>query len=67
MIETDRLISAAPESTQEAQIERALRPRRLEEYVGQQKIREQLSIFIEAAIKSNVLIQQLLVRTRQWS
>ena len=40
MIETDRLISAAPESTQEAQIERALRPRKLEEYVGQQKIRE---------------------------
>jgi hypothetical protein len=27
MIETDRLISAAPESSQEAQIERALRPR----------------------------------------
>ena len=61
MIETDRLISAAPESTQEAQIERALRPRRLEEYVGQQKIREQLSIFIEAARKRGEALDHVLL------
>ena len=48
-IETDRLISAAPVSVQEEQIERALRPQKLAEYVGQQKIREQLEIFIQAA------------------
>jgi holliday junction DNA helicase RuvB len=48
-IETDRLISAAPASTQEEVIERALRPKLLDEYVGQEKIRGQLSIFIEAA------------------
>ncbi len=48
-IETDRLISAAPASSQEEVIERALRPRLLDEYVGQEKIRGQLSIFIEAA------------------
>ena len=30
-------------------IERALRPRGLDEYVGQEKIREQLAIFIQAA------------------
>src|SRR3954467_5989315 len=48
-IETDRLISAAPVSVQEEQIERALRPQKLSEYVGQAKIREQLEIFIEAA------------------
>jgi holliday junction DNA helicase RuvB len=36
-------------SPQEEAIERALRPKLLAEYVGQQKIREQLSIFIEAA------------------
>ncbi len=51
MIETDRLIAATPVSVQEEQIERALRPKRLDEYVGQQKIRNQLSIFIEAARK----------------
>ncbi|TND03094.1 MAG: holliday junction DNA helicase RuvB [Rhodocyclaceae bacterium] len=45
----DRLISAGTESTQEDVLERALRPKRLADYVGQQKIRGQLEIFIEAA------------------
>src|SRR6202171_3029742 len=49
MIETDRLIAAAPSSPQEEVVERTLRPRALDEYVGQEKIRGQLSIFIEAA------------------
>jgi Holliday junction DNA helicase RuvB len=47
MIEEDRLISGGQASVhEEAQ---ALRPKLLQEYVGQQKIRDQLSIFIEAA------------------
>ena len=49
MIEEDRLISAAKVSPQEEALERALRPKLLSEYVGQEKIRDQLSIFIEAA------------------
>ena len=49
MIGTDRLIAAAPQSVQEESLERALRPRQLDDYVGQEKIRGQLSIFIEAA------------------
>jgi len=49
MIETDRLISTAPVSPQEEAVERTLRPKLLEEYVGQEKIRGQLSVFIEAA------------------
>jgi holliday junction DNA helicase RuvB len=48
-VETDRLISAAPSSSQEEAFERALRPKSLAEYVGQEKIRGQLSIFVEAA------------------
>src|SRR5205814_7638784 len=48
-IETDRLISAAPVSPQEEAFERAPRPRHLDEYIGQEKIREQLRIFISAA------------------
>jgi Holliday junction DNA helicase RuvB len=48
-VETDRLISAKPSSTQEEQIERSLRPATLGEYVGQEKIRAQLEIFIQAA------------------
>ena len=49
MIETDRLITPAPQSTQEEALERALRPKQLGEYIGQEKIRSQLRIFIEAA------------------
>src|SRR5438309_10857633 len=48
-IETDRLISAAPVSPQEEAFERALRPKSLAEYIGQEKIRGQLAIFVEAA------------------
>ena len=48
-VETDRLISAAPVSAQEEAFERALRPKSLSEYIGQEKIRGQLSIFVEAA------------------
>ena len=48
-VETDRLISAKPSSVQEEQIERSLRPATLAEYVGQDKIRGQLEIFIQAA------------------
>src|SRR5690606_3821211 len=49
MIESDRIIAASPSSSQEEAIERALRPVQLDDYVGQEKIREQLKIFIEAA------------------
>jgi len=48
-VETDRLISAKPSSTQEEQFERSLRPATLGEYVGQEKVRGQLEIFIQAA------------------
>ncbi len=44
-----RLTSAVPASRQEEVLERALRPKQLDEYVGQEKIRAQLEIFIEAA------------------
>src|SRR4051812_3206607 len=48
-VETDRLSSAKPASPQEEQIERSLRPATLQEYVGQQKVRAQLEIFVQAA------------------
>ena len=48
-VETDRLISGKPSSGEEQQIERSLRPPTLAEYVGQQKARAQLEIFIAAA------------------
>src|SRR2546427_12712318 len=48
-VETDRLISGKPTSAQEEQFERSLRPATLAEYVGQEKIRGQLEIYIQAA------------------
>jgi Holliday junction DNA helicase RuvB len=49
VIEPDRLISPAKSSAQEEAFERSLRPKQLDQYVGQEKIRGQLAIFIEAA------------------
>jgi len=45
----NRIVAAKAVGVQEEVVERALRPRMLDEYVGQEKIRKQLSIFIEAA------------------
>jgi Holliday junction DNA helicase RuvB len=61
MIETDRLISAAPATPQEEALERTLRPRLLDEYVGQEKIRGQLSVFIEAARKRKEALDHVLL------
>jgi holliday junction DNA helicase RuvB len=56
-----RVISAAPASPQEEAIERALRPKLFDEYVGQTKVREQLEIFIGAAkMRSEALDHVLL-------
>jgi Holliday junction DNA helicase RuvB len=44
-----RIIAATPASPNEEAIERALRPKQLDEYVGQEKIHGQLEIFIKAA------------------
>ncbi len=48
MIETDRIISAADTPGDEV-IDRSVRPRRLSDYVGQPKVREQMGVFIQAA------------------
>ena len=51
MIETDRLVSpGSPAVMPEDRVERSLRPSRFDEYVGQEKIRGQLSVFIQAAV-----------------
>ena len=49
MTANTRLIATEPASPNEESVERALRPQRLAEYVGQRKIREQLEIFVTAA------------------
>jgi holliday junction DNA helicase RuvB len=56
-----RVVSAAPASPLEEAIERALRPKLLDQYVGQPKIREQLEIFIGAARKRGEALDHVLL------
>ena len=58
---TPRVVSAAPVSPNEEAIERALRPKLLQEYVGQMKVREQLEIFIGAAKMRNEALDHVLL------
>ena len=64
MIENDelnRVVGAKIAGVQEEVIERALRPRGFGEYVGQEKICEQLSIFIEATRKRGEALDHVLL------
>jgi holliday junction DNA helicase RuvB len=49
LMDAPRITDAARASPNEEVVERALRPQRMDEYVGQVKIREQLDIFVGAA------------------
>jgi len=56
-----RMVSAASAHPQEEALERALRPKWLDEYVGQTKAREQLEIFIGAARKRGEALDHVLL------
>jgi Holliday junction DNA helicase RuvB len=56
-----RIVSSGPASPNEEAVERALRPRKLDEYIGQHKTREQLEIFIAAARKRNEALDHTLL------
>ena len=58
---TERIIAPQSKSAQEEALERALRPKRLADYTGQQKIREQLEIFIHAARKRSEALDHVLL------
>src|SRR5258708_36049550 len=56
----DRLVS--PKMSEEEQaIEGSLRPRRLSEYIGQEKIKGNLSILLEAARRRNESVDHVLL------
>ena len=59
--ELTRIVAGRIAGTQEEVLERALRPRRLDEYIGQEKIRDQLGIFIEAARKRGEALDHVLL------
>ena len=56
-----RTVSGAPVNPQEEALERALRPKLLDEYVGQKKVRGQLEIFIGAAKKRSEALDHVLL------
>ncbi len=59
--ELPRVVAGKPAGPQEEAFERALRPRGLAEYVGQEKIRDQLGIFIEAAARRGESLDHVLL------
>ncbi len=60
MVDTERLIS--PEAVSEdSAMDRAIRPRKLADYVGQEAVREQLEIFIQAARARKEALDHVLI------
>ncbi|MEZ2721229.1 Holliday junction branch migration DNA helicase RuvB [Paenalcaligenes hominis] len=57
----ERVVTAAPLTPNEESIERALRPKALQDYVGQQRVREQLDIFITAAKRRGEALDHVLL------
>jgi Holliday junction DNA helicase RuvB len=60
MIESDRLISASGSRDEEA-IDRAIRPDTLADYVGQDHVREQMEIFIQASRERKEALDHVLI------
>ncbi|MDY0066544.1 MAG: Holliday junction branch migration DNA helicase RuvB [Steroidobacteraceae bacterium] len=60
MIEEDRIVSAGAQGDEEV-FDRAVRPKRLADYVGQTAVRTQMEIFIEAARRRSEALDHVLI------
>lgn len=60
MADSERLISAAPGPAEEA-LDRAIRPLRLDEYIGQEAVKRQMRIFITAAMNRAEALDHVLI------
>lgn len=58
---SERIITPTSFSKQEEQLERALRPQSLRDYIGQTKSKQQLNIFIQAAKNRNEALDHTLL------
>jgi Holliday junction DNA helicase RuvB len=56
----DRIVQAAGSREEEA-IDRAIRPKRLADYVGQEQVKAQLEIFVQAAVKRGEALDHALI------
>ncbi|MCO7224782.1 Holliday junction branch migration DNA helicase RuvB [Pleionea sp. CnH1-48] len=61
MIEEDRLIATQTQGIEEERFDRAIRPTRLEDYVGQPQVREQMEIFLQAARSRKDALDHVLI------
>ncbi|HEM6920908.1 TPA: Holliday junction branch migration DNA helicase RuvB [Providencia rettgeri] len=61
MIEADRLITAEVLQSDEEAIDRAIRPKLLNEYIGQPQVKNQMEIFIQAAKMRGDALDHLLI------
>ncbi len=61
MIETDRLVAPEADISSDDAVDRAIRPKTLDEYVGQKAVREQMSIFLQAAKARNEPLDHTLI------
>ena len=60
MIEADRLIAPQAKKEEES-LDRAIRPKSLDEYIGQEQVREQMKIFIQAAKQRSDALDHVLI------
>jgi holliday junction DNA helicase RuvB len=60
MIEPDRIVSRKATTEDEA-LDRAIRPRRLQDYIGQETLCEQMEIFIQAATARQEALDHVLI------
>ncbi|WP_017006950.1 AAA family ATPase, partial [Enterovibrio norvegicus] len=61
MIEADRLTGVVPPMREDDVIDRAIRPKMLADYKGQDHVRSQMEIFIHAARKREEALDHLLI------
>ena len=60
MSSSDRVVQAAASKEEEA-IDRAIRPKKLADYVGQEQVKAQMEIFVQAAVKRGEALDHALI------
>ncbi len=60
-MEEERIVSAQRQSEDDSQVEIGLRPRSLNEYIGQEKIKEKMAIYIKAALDRSESLDHVLL------
>lgn len=60
-MDNDKIINPELENSEEERIENSLRPKSLSEYIGQEKVKENMKIYIEAAKKRGEALDHVLL------